>query len=96
MADSVVPTVNVSMMISMMPMTIIFMYPTTAASILNGFILSGSRLVDPSAEELSVSVLEVMNLIKKKERRETNHGPNQVKLLCAAPSCFILIIMSTS
>ena len=63
MADSDVPTINVSMMISKMPMMIIFMYPTTAASILSGFIPSGSRLVDPSAEELSVSVSEIMNLI---------------------------------
>ena len=63
MADLVVPMMNVSMMMSLMPMMIIFMYPTTAASILSGFILSGSRLVDPSAEELSVSVSEIMNLI---------------------------------
>ena len=55
--------IMVIMMTTKMPMMIIFMYPTTAASILSGFIPSGSRLVDPSAEELSVSVSEIMNLI---------------------------------
>ena len=61
-ADTDVPTMSVSLMMSMMPM-MISKYPTIAASILSGSILSGSRPVDPSAEELSVRVSEIMNLI---------------------------------
>ena len=63
MEDRTAPTTSVSMMPMMMKC------PTTAAFIPNGSSLSGSSVVDPSAEEHFVSVSDPMNLIKKKETR---------------------------
>ena len=62
--DRTAPTTSVSMMPMMMKC------PTTAAFIPNGSSLSGSSVVDPSAEEPSVSASDLMILLKKKETRE--------------------------
>ena len=75
-ADTSVPMMNVSMMLLMMTMMYL---PTTVPSIPNGSILYGLRLVDLSAEERSVSVLEIMNLIKeeRKNRKELRTKPSE-------------------
>ena len=83
--DTDVPTMSVSMTMSMM-----IMHPhTTVAFILSGSTLFGSQLVDHDAEEPSASVSEATSLFKKKKKRDMNYAPNQVKLLFAAPSCFV-------
>ena len=82
MADTSVPTTSVSMMM-MMPMTLMYP-PTTVASIPSGFTLSGSGLVDHSAEGPSVNVSGTMSLInvinylqRRKKRDELRTKPSE-------------------
>ena len=59
-AETNVPSMSVSMMMSMMVMV----YLTTVASTLNGYSPSGSRFVVQSAEEPSAHVSEIMKTFK--------------------------------
>ena len=59
MAETSVPSMSVSMM---MPMTMVLMYPTTVASILNGSFPYGSNVVDQNAKEPFVIVSDLMKI----------------------------------
>ena len=63
MADINAPTTSVSLMQMPTMMMMMMLYPTTVPSIPSGSSLSGSSVVDLSAEETSVLVSDLMNLL---------------------------------